>query len=172
MIAPATKTGEPLRHALGWHHPDLSDFEFRLVIPGPAIVLKNRQQVITIGGRPSITYSSTARQYLEHAAEKLAAQWLPLFREPIPAHVPLNVTIVTYLPTRRKPDASNLYEAPQDALKACSRYCRPTCRKHAGVITDDVQIESHDGSRRLYDKTNPRVELVLTPFRGATMEGE
>jgi hypothetical protein len=39
----------------------------------------------------------------------------------------------------------------------------------AGVLVDDFQIASHDGSRRYLDRQNPRVEITLTPFREKDM---
>ena len=162
-----------IRHGLGFHTEDLSDFEFKLTIRGKSIVLKNRHQIVNIGKEHRIVSSAVARKWVEVCAGQLRAQWLPLFRGPIPKTVQLNAAIVTYLPTRQLPDASALYEAPQDALQACTRQCEMkrlkhpqwVCKKHAGVIENDVQVCSHDGSRRLYDKHNPRVEIVLTPCR-------
>jgi Holliday junction resolvase RusA-like endonuclease len=154
-------------HALGWHHAALQCFRFRLVVLGEPAVLKNSKQIINLPGRrPMLVSSSQAEKYLKSAAQQLRAQWFALFCQPIPLDVQLNASIVSYLGSHRRTDASNLYEAPQDALKACGPKCKPGCPRHAGVITDDYQIASHDGSRRLYDKDNPRVEIVLTPYRG------
>lgn len=65
---------------------------------------------------------------------------------------PLNMQCVYYMPTRHRVDLVNLLEATCDILVA------------ADVIEDDncKIIASHDGSRVLYDKTNPRVEITLT----------
>lgn len=139
-------------HALGWHDEDLSDFELRLVIRGRPFVLKNSKQLITVGGKPRLIPSKQARAYLADATKQLEDQWL-LFKGPIPGDVLVNAAIVTYRATRHRNDASNLYQAPEDALQA------------AGVLEDDFQIASHDGSRRLYDKHTPRVEVTLTPYR-------
>lgn len=50
--------------------------------------------------------------------------------------------------------------------------CVEILRKAArfGVIKDDNSriVAGHDGSRVLYDKENPRVEITITPI--ATME--
>ena len=156
-----------IAHALGWHHPDLSDFEFRLVIAGRPIVLKNSKQIITLPGRrPLLMPSSAAKQYMRDAAAQLRVQWASLFRSPIPLDVHLNAAIVSYLPTRSRTDASNLYEAPQDAMKACKPTCKPKCAQHAGVIVDDYQVRTHNGSDRRHDPARPRVEIVLTPYLG------
>ncbi len=149
-------------HELGHHTEDLSAFEFRLVVVGAPVVLKNSKKIISIGGRPSLVSNAKASRYLREAAKQLAVQWRSVFRDCIPAGVELNAAIVTYLPTRAKPDASNLYQAVEDALKSHTARCKPKCDKHAGVIVDDVQIRTHDGSDRRYDPDNPRVEITLT----------
>lgn len=69
-----------------------------------------------------------------------------------PYAVPLHVRFMFYRGDRRGVDLSNLYEFAQDVLQ------------EAGIITNDVQIESHDGSRKLYDKQNPRTEIYIAPF--------
>lgn len=152
-------------HALGWHLRDMTDFELHLLILGAPIVLKNSRQLLIINGRPMSIPSAAAKRYLESASQQLAAQWSAVFREPIPKHIALNAAIRSYLPTRRLADASNLYEAPQDAMKTHTRHCQPRCKKHGGVLVDDVSIRTHNGSDRLYDPDNPRVEVVLTPHR-------
>lgn len=70
----------------------------------------------------------------------------------LPICVPVQVCFTFYRATKHRTDLSNLYEAAQDALQA------------AGIIEDDYLIESHDGSRRLYDAKNPRTEIIITPF--------
>jgi hypothetical protein len=157
---------------LGWHRRDLRDFEFNLVISGEPCILKNRKQIkykyskYKKGERvPMITSSDKAEAYLCKAAQQLKLQWYSVFKCPLPEHLRFNAAILSYLSTKRKTDASNLYEAPQDALGGCRPTCRPGCRHHAGVIVDDYQIQTHDGSNRLYDKNDPRVEITLTPYR-------
>lgn len=70
----------------------------------------------------------------------------------LPIRTPVNVCFTFYRGTRHRVDLSNLYEFPQDALQA------------AGILEDDFLIESHDGSRRLYDADNPRTEITITHF--------
>ena len=141
-----------IEHSLGWHLPDLSEFEFRLVILGAPVSLKNSKRIVYSGkGRPFLISSAKAASWMEDAVAQLLAQWVPVFKEPIPLHVKLNAKIVSYLPTRRLTDASNLYQAPEDVMQGI-------------VITDDSQIEAHDGSRRKHDPDNPRTEITLTRF--------
>jgi Holliday junction resolvase RusA-like endonuclease len=73
--------------------------------------------------------------------------------EPLPVTYPLHVTFLFYRKDKRHTDLSNLYEFPQD------------CLQKAGIIENDCQIESHDGSRKLYDKDNPRTEIYIERFQ-------
>ena len=64
---------------------------------------------------------------------------------------PVNVKCLYYMPTHRRVDLTNLLEATHDILV-----------KH-GVLQDDNMniIKSVDGSRVLYDKDNPRTEIII-----------
>jgi Holliday junction resolvase RusA-like endonuclease len=55
------------------------------------------------------------------------------------------------MPTRRRVDLTNLLEAAHDTLVA------------AKILADDNNtiIASVDGSRVLYDKENPRTEIII-----------
>lgn len=160
-------------HALGWHLDDLSAFEFRLTVSGRPFTLKNSKKVTTLVCRPSrqtrqrcwrckaalqvipkVLLSTEAEAYVKDATQQMQLAWHAVFACPIPEDVLVNAAIVTYRATRHRNDASNLYQAPEDAMQA------------AGVLTDDYQVAAHDGSRRLYDKDRPRVEITLTPYRG------
>ena len=56
-----------------------------------------------------------------------------------------------YMPTHRRCDLTNMLEAIDDVMVA------------GGLLADDNYkiIESHDGSRVLYDKENPRTEVYI-----------
>lgn len=154
-------------HPLGWHYEDLSAFSFKLTVPGRPVVLKNSKQIFVRPGAkfPTVTMSKAAKQWMTVAAACLREQWYGVFSVPFPADVRVNASIVSYMPDNRsKPDASNLYEAPQDALKSCAKSCKARCRIHSGVLVDDYQIQSHNGSDRLLDRKNPRTEILLTPY--------
>lgn len=64
---------------------------------------------------------------------------------------PVCVRVIYYMPTRHKVDLCNLLEGTCDILT------------HYGVIADDNSriVASHDGSRVLYDKDNPRTEISI-----------
>lgn len=64
----------------------------------------------------------------------------------------LHVKFLFYRKDQRHTDLSNLIEFPAD------------CLQRAGIIENDVQIESLDGSRKLLDTENPRTEIYIFPF--------
>lgn len=66
-------------------------------------------------------------------------------------HTPVNVKCLFYMPTHRKCDLTNMLEAIDDIMVT------------AGLLADDnfTIVESHDGSRVLYDKENPRTEVYI-----------
>ena len=161
--APRVDSGR-IEHALGFHLPDLSEFEFRFTVLGKARSLKTSKRAFLVGGTARIVNSSASRKWQKHAAAILWTHWRSVFREPIPLHVPVNAKITTYLPTRQIVDASNLYQAVEDCMQAHTGRCKPTCEIHAGILSNDSQIEAHDGSRRRYDPGNPRTEITLTRF--------
>lgn len=100
-----------------------------------------------------------SKQYKEY--EKNALWFLkPLPKRPIDIAVEVKCTF--YMPTKRKVDLTNLLEAIDDILVK------------AGVLADDNStiVASHDGSRVLYDKENPRTEIVITSYTDITTENE
>jgi Holliday junction resolvase RusA-like endonuclease len=97
--------------------------------------------------------SAKAEKALDWMTDEMRDVWVAAKLDTIPMPVMVNASIVTYAQTKRRADASNLYQLPEDAME------------RAGVIENDYQIASHDGSRRLYDRENPRVEITLSPAR-------
>lgn len=69
-----------------------------------------------------------------------------------PISFPVQVTYLFYMKTRRVVDKSNLTAAADDMLV------------EAGILEDDNSriLVSHDGTRVLYDKDNPRTEITIT----------
>lgn len=160
---------ERVETVLGWHYPDLRDFEFKLVVHGRLIVKKNHLGVRQFGGHSSIGPDGDYKRWEREAFKQLGAQWSSVFNMAIPADVPLNLCVVTYMPDRRGwPDLSGTYEGPQDVLEVHRSTCDlKKCRRHSGVITNDRQVFGHVGSDRRIDKAAPRAELTITPYRGA-----
>ena len=117
-------------------------------IPLAPISKKNSQQILInkATGRPFIMPSKKFKEY-----EKAAARYIPKLRQPQPIDYPVCVKCLFYMPTRRKCDLTNLLEAIDDVMVK------------AGLLADDdyTIIESHDGSRVLYDKENPRTEVFI-----------
>lgn len=126
----------------------------RLTIPGNPVTKKNHSRIVTNGGRPFLIPS---KQYKEYEAR--AAWHVPK----LGIDYPVNVKCVYYMQTRRKVDLGNLLAGTCDLLVAC------------GFVADDNSniIRSHDGSRVLYDKEHPRVEVTVTrseePQEGRTI---
>jgi Holliday junction resolvase RusA-like endonuclease len=119
-------------------------FDLRFTIPGKPAVLKNSKIIVT-KPFPRLVPSKVSREWARRAEHALT--W---HDDPIAGDV--WVQIVTYAHDRRRRDLDNSLSGPLDALVA------------AGVLGDDAQVKSLDGSRLLYDKENPRVEIRLRPF--------
>ena len=124
-----------------------------LVILGQPVSWKNSKQISCIAGRIVSRKSDIATAWQRSAIKQLMIQRCNLGLAMIPKTTSLNAKIVSYCGNHRIIDASNLYQGPEDVLQA------------AGILEDDSCIESHDGSRREYDKKNPRVEITLTEVR-------
>ena len=118
-------------------------------VPLPPISKKNSQQILTnrATGRPFIMPSKKYKDY-----EKEAASHIPNMHGFTPINYPVNIKCLFYMPTRRKVDLTNLLEAIDDVMVK------------AGLLADDdfTIIQSHDGSRVLYDKDNPRTEVYIS----------
>ncbi len=119
----------------------------KLTIPGTPVTKKNSQRIIRLAnGRPCIRPSARFEAYQEWAGMFILREC----RKGLSGCY--NVKCVYFMPTRRKVDLVNLLEATCDILV------------HWGVLEDDNSriVCSHDGSRVLYDKENPRVEIEIT----------
>lgn len=125
---------------------EIISFTLRL----PPISKKNSQQIMInrSTGRPFIMPSKQYKQY-----ERDSLWFIPKLTKPIDYAV--NVKCLFYMPTRRKCDLTNLLEAIDDIMVK------------SGLLADDnfTVIESHDGSRVLYDKENPRTEVYISCIR-------
>ncbi len=112
----------------------------------PPISKKNSMQIYRPNGmnRPLIVPSKKYKEY-----EQQAAWFIP---KGICINEPVNVKCLFYMPTKRKCDLTNMLEAIDDVMVK------------VGLLEDDnfTIIESHDGSRVLYDKENPRTEVTIT----------
>lgn len=114
----------------------------QFTIPIEPRTKKNSQQIIIAKGRPMIIPSKNYREF-----EKSALWYI----ERIGIDYPVNVKALFYMKTRRRVDLTNLLEALDD------------CLVKGGMLVDDNSqiIVGHDGSRVLYDKNNPRIEVCI-----------
>ncbi len=122
-----------------------------ITVPLAPITKKNSMRIMHSSktGKPFIMPS---QKYMDYEAE---AVWYCIgagVRCPI--EEPVEVKCLFYMPTRRKVDLTNLLESIDDVLV------------RAGVLKDDHSgiIVSHDGSRVLYDKDNPRTEVYIADY--------
>lgn len=119
----------------------------QFTIPLVPISKKNSQQIL-LNRRTGKPFIMPSKKYKEYEA---AARW---FLPKIPAiTTAVNVKCLFYMPTHRKCDLTNMLEAVDDILVGAS------------VLQDDnfTIVQSHDGSRVLYDKEHPRTEVYITP---------
>ena len=72
--------------------------------------------------------------------------------EPLPIQYKMHVKFLFYRGDRRNVDMDNLLAFPQDILQK------------AGIIENDCLIESYDGTRKYYDKENPRTEIFISKY--------
>ena len=117
----------------------------KLTILGNPITKKNHQQIVKIGTRHSLIQSKQYRQYENDCLWQIPGSAKILISEPV------NVKCIYYMQTRHRVDLVNLLEATNDILVK------------AGVLDDDNSkiVVSHDGSRVMWDKNNPRVEIEI-----------
>lgn len=123
----------------------------KLTIKAAPVTKKNHQQIVMVKGRPRIIQGKKYRDYETTAVRQIAGQLEAGFE---PMDGCYNVQCLFYTETHRRVDLTNLLEAVDDVLV------------RAGVLADDnsLIIGSHDGSRVLYDKVNPRTEILITEF--------
>lgn len=119
-----------------------------LTLYGRPITKKNNGRIVMVGRYPKLLPSE---QYVEYENDCLM-QITGKYKQSI--DYPINLKCLYYMPTRHKVDISNLMNATHDILTV------------AGVIADDNSkiIKSVDGTRVLYDKKNPRVEITIERF--------
>lgn len=117
----------------------------KLIFYGRPITKKNSSRIIKCGGYHKLLPSKAYVAYEKECLMQLTGK----FKNKLVGKY--NLKCLYYMPTRHRVDLVNLLEATCDILVA------------GGVILDDNSniIVSHDGSRVLYDKDNPRVEIFL-----------
>lgn len=130
--------------------PAISTLSF--VIKGQLAIKKNSQKVVTRGGKTFKIDTPAYTKWRNSAYYQIAQQ----LGRPDPIFEPVNVRLHIYTDNKRKFDLSNALEGPADVMVS------------AGILSDDnyTIIAGWDGSRVFYDKSDPRVEVAITPFKG------
>lgn len=120
-----------------------------IIVYGSPRTKKNSQRIVNAGGFHRIMPSKAYDEWLRECVRQLRHT---------DTHIeqPVNVKCLFYMPTKRRVDLVNLLEAVDDMLQD----------KRIDIIADDncSIVAGHDGSRVLYDKSNPRVEIRITPM--------
>ena len=118
----------------------------KILIPVEPRTKKNSMRLVRLGRR---IVPIPSKQYKDF--EEKCSQWLQPYSD-MEIDKAVNVCCLFYMKTRRKVDLTNLLEAADDVL----------VRYH--VLADDNMniVAGHDGSRVLYDKNNPRIEIEIT----------
>lgn len=119
-----------------------------ITVPLAPITKKNSMRIVR-NRKTGKRRIMPSQQYMDYEAE---AVWhCKRARVQRPIDEPVEVKCLFYMPTRRRVDLTNLLESIDDVLV------------RAGVLKDDHSgiIVSHDGSRVLYDKDNPRTVLFI-----------
>ena len=116
----------------------------KITMLGNPVTKKNHGQIIMCKGRPIMLPS---KPYVEY--ERKCKQYIRQIEKPI--DYPINLRCTYYMETKRKTDLTNLLQATCDILV---KY---------GILQDDNYsiVSSFDGTRALYDKENPRVEIEI-----------
>ena len=116
----------------------------KITMLGNPVTKKNHGQIIMCKGRPIMLPS---KPYVEY--ERKCKQYIPQIEKPI--DYPINLRCIYYMETRRKTDLTNLLQSTCDILV---KY---------GILQDDNYsiVSSFNGTKALYDKENPRVEIEI-----------
>lgn len=116
-----------------------------LILYGRPITKKNSSRIVKCGGYHKLLPSKAYVVYEKECLLQITGKYKLKLDDKY------NLKCLYYMPTRHRVDLVNLLEATCDILVA------------GHVIADDNSkiIVSHDGSRVLYDKVNPRAEIFL-----------
>lgn len=138
-------------------NPDL--LPTRFTIKGKPVILKNGK-TICFNKKTGRRFVKSNDRVVSWTDTAIKVMHYIFGTNPEKITVPINAKMLFYGAWKRSgetiPDMSNLYQAPEDALQK------------AGVIADDRQIESHDGSRRICmcDTCDDRPFFKAGPKRG------
>lgn len=127
---------------------------YTYTIPLQPVTKKNSPQIFYMGARCPVCHKGKIARVMPSAAylkyERAAVYYLtPKPKKPI--DTTCRVETRFYVATRRRCDLTNHIESVHDILV------------NAKILADDnyTIIASVDGSRVLYDKENPRTEIII-----------
>lgn len=113
-----------------------------IIIPVEARTKKNSSRIV-IAGPKRMLIPSKAYKDFEHKCEP--------YLQPLKIDYPINLNCKFYMKTRRRVDLNNLLSSITDVLV-----------KHQVIVDDNKDIIiGFDGSRVLYDKDQPRIEIFI-----------
>lgn len=119
----------------------------KLTLRGRPITKKNHSQIVKVHNRLMVIPSKQYKAYEADCGKQITCKGLDI-------NEPVNVKCLYYMPTHHRVDLCNLHEATCDILVKFR------------VLADDNSriVAGHDGSRVLYDKDDPRVEITIEPM--------
>ena len=123
----------------------MSEVIIKFTVPLTPITKKNSQRIVMRGNKPCILPSEKYKEY-----ESIALWYIP--KRGMAIDFPVNVKCIFYMPNNRLCDLTNHLESIDDVMVK------------AGLLKDDNYkiLASHDGSRVMVDKDNPRTEVEIT----------
>lgn len=122
--------------------------ELRITIPGAPRTKKNHGELVRVGGKRKLLPSRSWRAWCAAALPGLR-QAVAQLRGTLPLQQAVNCTAIFYRDAARG-DAVGYYQGLADILE------------EGGIVGDDKWIVSWNGSRLETDRSDPRVELVLS----------
>jgi Holliday junction resolvase RusA-like endonuclease len=137
-----------------------------LVVFGPPRTKKTSNRIVRVGRFNKIIPSAAQVAWADSAAIQLRVQW---GRRP-PLTGPLHVRAVFYR-DKNLGDLCGYMQALGDVLEMPSAKASKRAPAKAGVIENDRQIVSWDGTRLDKDAKNPRVELEITVVEALAVLG-
>lgn len=126
----------------------------KFTIPVKPVTKKNSPRVIPNKGKGRPFFILPSEAYMNF--EKDCYPYLANVKQEVGViKYPINLQAHFFVDARRRIDLNNCHEALSDAMVK------------AGLILDDNRdiIAGTDGSRVYYDKTNPRIEVVITELK-------
>ncbi len=148
----------------------------RLVIPGAPRTKKTSNRIVRIGRGenafnkilPSEAYENWFKQSISLIVPPLRV-WARQNRVDLPIRGQVWVEAIFYAENANVGDLTGYEQGLADFLQSprMSKKTGTLTRDGAGIIDDDKQIASWDGSRVRIDRLEPRIEVTIRPFQDA-----